>query len=172
MTAFLNPWVILSLVLAIAGAFGGGYYKGNSVGQAEVQQKWDKEKTEQYAAYAEAQETARAREQNLQVQADRLREDKDREIRNLNARATALSNSLRERPSRPTAEASAVPNTAEVGPVAAGCTGKELYRADGEFLAREAARGDETRLLLKQCREQYETVMKQFMDWGVATPKN
>jgi hypothetical protein len=86
MTAFLNPWVILSLVLAIAGAFGGGYYKGNSAGQAEVQQKWDKEKTEQYAAYAEAQEAARTREQNLQIQADRLREDKDNEIRNLNAR--------------------------------------------------------------------------------------
>ena len=52
MSAFLNPWVILSLVLAIAGAFGGRYYKGNSAGQAEVQQKWDKEKTEQYEAYA------------------------------------------------------------------------------------------------------------------------
>lgn len=172
MTAFLNPWVILSLVLAIAGAFGGGYYKGNSAGQAEVQQKWDKEKTEQYAEYAAAQEAARAREQNLQIQADRLREDKDREIRNLNARATALTNSMRERPSRPAPEASAVSNTAEVRPTATGCTGKELYRPDGEFLAREAARADEARVLLKQCREQYDTVMKQFMDWGTTPPKN
>lgn len=172
MTAFLNPWVILSLVLAIAGAFGGGYYKGNSAGRAEVQQKWDKEKTEQYAEYAAAQETARAREQNLQIQADRLREEKDREIRNLNARATALTNSMRERPSRPTAEASAVSSTAEARPAATGCTGKELYRPDGEFLAREAARADEARVLLKQCREQYDTVMKQFMDWGTTPPKN
>ena len=155
MTAFLNPWVILSLVLAVAGAFGGGYYKGNSAGQAEVQQKWDKEKTEQYAAYAEAQEAARAREQNLQIQADRLREDKDREIRNLNARATALSNSLRDRSNRPAPEASAVPSAADARPAATGCTGKELYRPDGEFLAREAARADEARLLLKQCYDQY-----------------
>ena len=164
MTAFLNPWVILSLVLAIAGAFGGGYYKGNSAGQAEVQQKWDKERAAQEAEYAAAQAAARQKEQSLHARADQLRQEKDREIRNLNARATALSNSLRERPSRPTTEASTVPSTAEVRPTATGCTGKELYRPDGEFLAREAARGDETRLLLKQCREQYDTVIKMLME--------
>jgi hypothetical protein len=57
-----------------------------------------------------------------------------------------------------------VPSTAEARPAAAGCTGKELYRPDGEFLAGEAARADETRVLLKQCREQYETVIKMMMD--------
>lgn len=155
MTAFLNPWVILSLVLAIAGAFGGGYYKGNSAGQAEVQQKWDKEKTEQYEAYAEAQETARVREQNLQIQADRLREDKDNEIRNLNARATALANSLRDRPSRSTPAPSTVSSTTSTSCPAVVCTGAGLSKEDGEFLAGEAARADEARTLLKQCYEQY-----------------
>ena len=158
MTAFLNPWVILSLVLAIAGAFGGGYYKGNSAGQAEVQQKWDKEKTEQYAAYAEAQEAARQREQNLQIQADRLREDKDNEIRNLNARATALSNSLRDRPSRTATPASTVSSTTGSSCPTVVCTGAGLSKEDGEFLAGEAARADEARLLLKQCYEQYNAV--------------
>jgi len=109
MTAFMNPWVLLSFVLAIAGSFVGGYYKGNSVGQAKVQQAWDNEKTKQYEAYAEAQDAARVREQSLQIQADRLREEKDNEIRNLNARATALSNSLRDRPSRSTPITSTVP---------------------------------------------------------------
>jgi hypothetical protein len=159
MTAFLNPWVILSLVLAIVGAFGGGYYKGNSAGQAEVQQKWDKEKTEQYAAHAEAQEAARAREQNLQIQADRLREDKDNEIRNLNARATALSNSLRDRPSRTTIT-STVPSAPNAGCAPIACTGAGLSKEDGEFLAREAARGAEAVALLKQCYAQYETIKK------------
>lgn len=155
MTAFLNPWVILSLVLAIAGAFGGGYYKGNSAGQAEVQQEWDKEKAEQYAQYAAVQEAARAREQALQVQADKLRKEKDSEIRNLNARATALSNSLRERQTRP-AEGSAVSSAAGVGQ--SGCTGKNLFREDGEFLVRIAREADELRAALKQCYTQYEAV--------------
>ena len=97
MTAFFNPWVLLTFVLAIAGAAGGGYYKGNSAGKSEVQQAWDKEKAEQYAAYAKGQEEARQREQEMQQAADKLRREKDAQIRDINARATALTNSLRDR---------------------------------------------------------------------------
>lgn len=158
MSAFLNPWVILAFVLAIAGAFGGGYYKGNSAGQAEVQQQWDKEKTAQFEAYSEAQNAARTREQNLQIQADRLREEKDNEIRNLNARAAALTNSLRERPSRTTPAPSPVPSASNTACPAVVCTGAGLSKEDGEFLAGEAARADEARALLKQCYEQYNTL--------------
>ncbi len=68
MTAFFNPWVLLTLVLAIAGAAGGGYYKGNSAGKAEVQAEWAKEKAEQYAEYAKGQEAARAREQEMDIE--------------------------------------------------------------------------------------------------------
>jgi len=159
-----SPWVILGFVIAVIGAAGAGYYQGNEAGQAKVQQAWDKERAAQEAAYAQAQAAAREKEQRLQTSADRIRQEKDREIRNLNARATALSNSLRDRADRPTTEASAVPSTAEARPAAAGCTGKELYRPDGEFLAREATRADETRVLLKQCREQYESVIKMLME--------
>lgn len=156
----MNPWLILGFVLAVAAAGGAGLYQGHELGMAEVQQKWDKERAAQEAEYAAAQAAAREKEQALQAGADQLRQEKDREIRNLNARATALSNSLRDRSERPTAEASAVPSTTSNGPVATGCTGKELYRPDGEFLAREAARGDELRILLKQCRDQYEALRK------------
>ena len=156
----MNPWVILGFVVAIIGAAGAGYYQGNEAGQAKVQQAWDKERAAQEAEYAAAQTAAREKEQALQANADQLRQEKDREIRNLNARATALANSLRDRPERPTAEASAVSSTANAGPASAGCTGEKLYRTDGEFLAREAARGDELRILLKQCRDQYETLRR------------
>jgi hypothetical protein len=156
----MNPWVILGFVVAIIGAAGAGYYQGNEAGQAKVQQAWDKERAAQEAEYAAAQSAAREKEQALQANADQLRQEKDREIRNLNARATALTNSLRDRSERPTAEASAVPHAANVGPAPTGCTGEKLYRPDGEFLAREAARGDELRILLKQCRDQYETIRK------------
>jgi len=156
----MNPWLILGFVVAIAAAGGAGLYQGHELGMAEVQQKWDKERAAQEAEYAAAQAAAREKEQSLQASADHLRQEKDREIRDLNARATALANSLRDRPTRPTTEASALPSTTDVRPAATGCTGKELYRPDGEFLAREAARGDELRVLLKQCREQYETLRK------------
>ena len=160
----MNPWLILGFVLAVAAAGGAGLYQGRELGMAEVQHEWGKETARLEAEYAENQRIAREKEQALQANADQLRQEKDREIRNLNARATALANSMRDRPTRPTTETSTVSSTAEVRPTATGCTGKELYRPDGEFLAREAARGDETRLLLKQCREQYETVIKMLME--------
>jgi len=153
----MNPWLIVGFVLAIAGSFVGGYYKGNSAGMAKVQQQWDSEKTKQYEAYAQAQEDARAKEQSLQTQADRLREEKDNEIRNLNARAAAITNSLRDRPSR-TTFASTVPSSTGLSCPALTCTGAELSREDGEFLAGEAARADEARALLKQCYDQYNAI--------------
>lgn len=149
----MNPWLILAFVLAVGAAAGGGYYKGNSAGKSEVQQQWDKEKAEQYAAYAKGQEEARQREQALQANADKLRRDKDVEIRNINARATALTNSLRDRQTRPT-ETNTVPSTASVRP--AGCSGKELYREDGEFLVRLAAEADGLKAALDQCYRQYD----------------
>jgi Protein of unknown function (DUF2514) len=154
----MNPWVILGVVLAIGAASGAGYYQGNKAGRAHVQQLWDKEKAEQYAAYAAAQDQARQKEQVLQASADQLRQEKDREIRNLNARATALTNSLRDRPSRAATIAGPVPDTANAGCAPASCTGAGLSKEDGEFLAGEAARADQLRALLKQCYAQYETL--------------
>jgi hypothetical protein len=156
----MNPWMILGVALAVATAGGAGLYQGRELGMAKVQQQWDKERAAQEAAYALAQEEARAKEQALQANADAIRQEKDREIRNLNARATALTNSLRDRPERPSTEVSTVSSPATDGSIATGCTGEKLYRPDGEFLAREAARGDELRILLKQCRDQYEALTR------------
>jgi hypothetical protein len=153
----MNPWVILGFVLALAGVFGGGYYKGISSGKAEIQQLWDKEKAEQYAEYAKGQEEARQKEQQLQAQADRLRRDKDAEIRNINARATALANSLRDRNSRSTETDSSSDNSG-AGQTRSRCTGAELSREDAEFLAGEASRADSLRAALNQCFSQYESI--------------
>ena len=150
----MNPWVILAFVLAIGAAAGGGYYKGNKAGQAEVQQAWDKEKAEQYAAYAKAQEEARAREQEMQAAADKLRREKDAQIKDINARATALTNSLRNRQERPV-ESSAVSGTARS---CGGASGAELAKGDGEFLARYAADAARLQAALDQCVKQYNAV--------------
>jgi len=95
------------------------------------------------------------RVKRLQETADKLRKEKDVEIKNLNARATALTNSLRDRQERP-ADGSALSSSSGAG--SRGCTGKELYREDGEFLVRLAREADELRSALKQCYRQYEAV--------------
>ena len=79
----MNPYLILGVVFAVGVAGAGGLYKGHKLGKAEVQQAWDKEKAEQYAAYAKAQEEARKKEQELQATADQLRREKDEEIRDI-----------------------------------------------------------------------------------------
>jgi hypothetical protein len=154
----MNPWFLVGALVAICAAFTGGYWRGNEAGQAFVQQQWDQERAKQMAEYAENQRIAREKEQAMQLAADNIRKEKDREIRNLNARAAALTNSLRDRSERPTTQTSALPSTTTNGSTTTGCTGKELYRPDGEFLAREAARADELRILLRQCYKQYQEV--------------
>jgi hypothetical protein len=153
----MNPWVILGFVLAVGAAAGGGYYQGNEAGKAKVQQQWDKEKAEQYAAYAKAQEEARKREQEMQEAADKLRKEKDRETRELAARNTALVNSLRDRQARPT-ETGVVSNTASTG--SGGCTARELFREDAEVAVRFAREADDLRIALKQCYAQYEAIRR------------
>jgi len=96
----MNPYFLLGSLVAVIAAAGAGYFQGSEHGQAKVQNLWDKEKAAQYAEYAKAQEEARKKEQELQANADKLRQEKDREIRDLNARATALNNSLQHRPTR------------------------------------------------------------------------
>lgn len=153
----MNPYFIAGSVLAMVLSYGVGHWQGDSAGQAKVQQKWDHEKAKQMAEYAKAQEEARQRERDMQADADKLRQEKDRDIKNLNARATALTNSLQHRADRPT-ESSGMSTTTSAGQ--ASCTGKELFRTDAEFLARIGREADELRLALKQCYAQYEAVAK------------
>ena len=153
----MNPYVIIGVVIAVGVAGASGLYQGHKLGKAEVQQAWDKEKAEQLAAYAKAQEEARAKEQALQANADQLRREKDAEIRNINARATALSNSLQQRQTR---EAGSLSSSSGSGSTACVCTGAGLSKEDGGFLAGEAARASEAVILLKQCYSQYEALRK------------
>jgi len=153
----MNPYLIVGLVVAIAASGAAGYLKGESAGEAKIQQAWDHEKADQLVAFAKEQEAARKREQAIQAQADHLRQEKDREIRNVNARAIALANSLQQRPERP-APGGAVSGGAGAGQAGGGCTGAQLSRPDAEFLAREAARADTLRAALNQCLASYEAV--------------
>ena len=153
----MNPWFISGSLIAIILAAGAGYFQGSEHGQAKVQNLWDKEKAAQYAEYAKAQEEARKKEQELQANADQLRQEKDREIRNLNARATALNNSLQQRPSIST-QSSTVSGSTSSGQ--GGCTPRQLYRESAEDFVKVALEADNLRLALKQCYAQYDSIRK------------
>ena len=74
-----------------------------------------------------------------------LEREKNAEIAKLNLIADNLRNSLRNRPSRETIVYRDNPGAPQT------CTGAELSREDGEFLAGEAARGNVLRAALKAC---------------------
>jgi alkanesulfonate monooxygenase SsuD/methylene tetrahydromethanopterin reductase-like flavin-dependent oxidoreductase (luciferase family) len=152
----MNPYLILGVVFAVGVAGAGGLYKGHKLGKAEVQQAWDKEKAEQYAAYAKAQEEARRKEQELQAQADQLRKESYEQIKDINARSDRLINSLRQRPERPT-QTGSVSSTAES---CSGASGKELASRDAIFLAGYSADAQRLQAALDTCIKQYETLRK------------
>jgi N-methylhydantoinase A/oxoprolinase/acetone carboxylase beta subunit len=154
----MNPYFIAGSVIAVVLAYGAGHWQGDEAGQAKVQQQWDHEKADLMAKHAKEVEKAREKEQNWQQAADNIRQEKDREIRNVNARATALSNSLRSRPSAPSTDASSAAQASGAGQATTGCTGAELYREYAEAFTWEAARADTVRAALKQCYKQYESV--------------
>lgn len=153
----MNPYFLLGSLVAVIAAAGAGYFQGSEHGQAKIQNLWDKEKAAQYAEYAKGQEAARKKEQELQANADRLRQEKDREIRDLNARATALNNSLQQRPSIST-QGSTVSGSTSSGQ--GGCTPRQLYRESAEDFVKVAIEADNLRLALKQCYAQYDSIRK------------
>ena len=152
----MNPWLILAAVLAVGAAGGAGYVKGRGDGQAKVQAAWDAERIQQQEAHNQALRESIEKQQALQLGADQLRQEANREKRELAARNTALTNSLRNRPERPTTEVGAVRNAAGAG--SGGCTPRELYRQDSEVVVGLAREADEVLIALKQCYAQYDAV--------------
>ena len=91
----------------------------------------------------------RDKEHQYQADADKIRTEKDAQIKAINNQLVDAVSELRKRPSR-TTETSAGQS----------CNGASLYAEDAEFLVREAARADEIRIGLATCYKQYEAVTK------------
>jgi hypothetical protein len=157
----MNIFTNIAIGIVIASVAGiGGFSKGYLSGKEKVQQQWDQEKTKQYAEYAKAQDEARQREQEMQAAADKLRKDKNAEIRDINARHTGILNSLRDRPDRATTDTSAMSGAANA---CAGSTGAELARGNAEFLAEYATDAAKLEAAFDQCVTQYDEVRKKFI---------
>jgi hypothetical protein len=106
-------------------------------------------------AARQAEQEAREKEQQLQAGADQIRKDKEREIREITARNTALVNSLRNRPERPKGGQVSDPARA-----CSGASGAELARGDGEFLAGYGSDAARLAAALDSCIKQYESARK------------
>ena len=96
---------------------------------------------------AAQEKVIRAKEHQYQADADKIRKDKDAQIKAINTQLVDAVSELRKRPSR-TAETSN----------GKGCNGASLFAEDSEFLIREAARADEIRVGLEACYKQYESL--------------
>lgn len=96
---------------------------------------------------ASQEKVIRDKEHQYQTDADKIRIEKDAQIKAINNQLVDAISQLRKRPSR----SSETTNGQS-------CNGASLYAEDSEFLVREAARADEMRAALKACYQQYESI--------------
>lgn len=135
-----NPWIILGVVLALAGSFIAGDLHGHKTERTAWEARIEKER-------ADAAEAARKIEHDQQEAVNATLRKQNETLGRVNAGLRADLDGLRNRPERP----------ADVSegarPACQGATGAELSRTDAEFLVREAARADEQRAGLVACYE-------------------
>lgn len=105
------------------------------------------------AEEAKALRTSKA----LQASANKMRDEKDAKISLINSQLNTVLVSLHNRPSRTETVTSDSPSSQA-------CTGRELYREDGEFLAREAARAERVLAERDYYYQQYEEVRIKYGD--------
>ena len=89
----------------------------------------------------------RDKEHQYQADADKIRTEKDAQIKAINDQLVDAISELRKRPSR-----------SEQTPNGQGCNGSSLYAEDAEFLIREASRADQIRVALQACYSQYDSL--------------
>jgi hypothetical protein len=95
-----------------------------------------------------AQEKAiRDKEHQYQADADKIRTEKDAQIKAINNQLVDAISSLRSRSSNPTKTINGQD-----------CNGATLSAPDAEFLIREAARADKIRIGLEACYKQYDSI--------------
>ena len=145
--------LLIAAILAIAGW--AIHESGLDSGRAEIQSKWDQQRITDAAATVQAVMQARTSEHAAQIAADRIRQEKTREIADLNRRHAALVDSLRHRPDRPADYLPATAQAADTGP-AAGCGADQLFRQDAAVALGIARDADLVRIALQQCHAQYQ----------------
>lgn len=102
-------------------------------------------------ALKKAQRASQSVTEALQANADTERQKKDETINRINTKLADALSRLHNRPTRPA-------SLSQDTPVVQACTARELYREDGEFLTREAARAESVVAERDYYYQQYEEV--------------
>jgi hypothetical protein len=123
----MNLYAIYALVAVTL--FCGGFVNGCSYQQSK------------------AEKTVRDKEHQYQSDADKIRTDKDAQIKAINTQLVDAVSQLRSRSSNATKTVTGQD-----------CNGATLSAPDAEFLIREAARADEIRIGLQTCYKQYDAI--------------
>ena len=145
-----NPWVILGVLLALAGFYGYGHHRG-----------WDDRDIEMQAEIAVKNEEARVKEQELTKQ---LTENSTKLMEANNAiteKQSSLDRAIRA--GRVRLPTPSCPQTSSNTPVASGNSGQTGSESDTETLrliAQIAADGDKAINQLNACIDSYNKVME------------
>ena len=99
----------------------------------------------------------RAKEHQYQADADKLRTEKDAQIKAINNQLVDAVSELRKRTSRS--------SEASDGSTAKGCDGSKLYAEDAEFLIRFSRDTEELKTQLKACYAQYDIIYDQLNNY-------
>ena len=129
----ISNWIMIGLGVIALGGVGYGKYEAYKLDAYKV---------------AQAQ-AVHNKEIQSQENADKIRKEKDAQIRNINNQLADALIGLRQRPSR-----------SESSSNGQGGTGLSLSSEDASFLVREASRADELRIALDACYKQYDAVAK------------
>jgi len=136
------------------------YSTGYESGVTHTEQAWNEERLATAKAQMAELEKARKAQEAMQAQVDKIRRESANEKRRIAAQYERTIAGLRQRPNRPSAADLPKSTDTGAGP-AAGCTGRELYRPDSEFLLGEAARADQLRIALKSCLAAYNSARRE-----------
>lgn len=145
-------WIKLGIVGVLLGALATYHYTALEAAREEV-------RTEYSQKLLNEQNKSLEKQGEIVLEALKIEQEKNEELKRIDAYAASLLSSLQNRPSR--TDNSSTPS------VESSCTGRELYKEDGEFLVREAARADTILAERNYWFEQYENArikLKELLD--------
>lgn len=149
----MTLWIKLAIIGIVLGSLYTGhvYLVHNAVEDAKAVQKaeFDREILENIIRSNKVTS-------NIKQETEELIIKKNEKITNITRERNRLNRLLKDRPSRPSNPSTLPPTSGS------SCTGRELYRTDGEFLTGEAARAERIMEERNFYYEQYEQARKKI----------
>lgn len=141
-----------AVAIVVAVALLATHWRAYVMGGAEVRSAWNAEKLDTARQTLKLIDVRDRTTQDLQTAATKQRSDKNAQITRLDAYLADALKRLSNRADRPID--ADLPTDTAAG-ANARCTGAELYRADAQFLSREAARAERVVAELGECQAAY-----------------